>query len=593
MLPRIVLCALTLFAAPALAKPDPTLARLLDADWRFQLSEHPTWATSLGEHRYDDRLTDYSPAALARRKRQVHQLERALRRIDRRRLNENDRLSYDLLRDRASQDLRMLEIVETSGVGEHWDLVGYLDGLHIAFSGAIATFRFENANDYRNYLARLAAMPRQIEQATQLARQGLASGWSMPRVTLSRVGPQIDALIGNQIEAHSWYRPFARMPGQVGAAEAAQMRTEAQRVLRDEVNPALRRLQIFVAEEYAPKARTSIAASDLPNGRAYYAARVARMTSTLLSPEQIHEIGLGEVARITARMDAIARAQGYSGKGTDFLKAVRARPDQYFATPAEALAGYEAVGKRVDPLMATMFRTLPRTPWGVRAASPEERGGSAHYVAGAPDGSRAGYFVVDVSDPKGAPKFEMTALVLHEGVPGHHLQGARAAELESLPQFRRHAWDTAYGEGWALYAEALGEELGLYATPLELLGRYSYELWRAARLVLDTGIHAKGWSREQAMAYLAELSGESDFEVANAIDRYILWPGQALGYKIGELTIQRLRREASAALGGRFDLRDFHNLLLDAGPLPLSLLERRVRDWVDAQQRRPDAKRAR
>ncbi len=578
--------AVLLLVVHAVAAAVPTAAaarlhKLFADDWEWNLRDQPERASQLGDLRFADRLTDYTPAAQQARRAHLRHSDARLRAIDRKALGRDDRLSYDLYRYETDLWLAFDALHGDDGVGEDWTLVGHLDGIHLRFSEAVANTRFDNAEAYRQYLARLAALPRQIGQVTAIARKSLAAGWVLPRITVEAVPGQLDLIAGDTIEGGSWYAPFKSMPPTIAAAEADALRGKGRALLGESVRPALAAFRRFIAEEYLPKARDGIAASELPHGKAYYTLLMRLMTS-LPDPDaaQIHATGKREVARIHAAIDSIARAQGFEGGAVAFIRAVRAQPDQYYASGDELLAAYGALGKRIDPMMPTLFAELPRMPWGVVAAPPEQAGQAAYYRPGAADGSRAAFFVVDTSSPQTSAKFEMTAYLLHEAIPGHHLQLARAGELTNLPDFRRHAWYTAYGEGWALYAESLGEDLGLYADPLARLGRHTFEAWRAARLVVDTGIHALGWSRQQAIEYMSEATGAPANEVTAEIDRYIVWPGQALAYKIGEMTIQRLRREAAAALGARFDLRRFHNLLLDAGPLPLAVLERRVQDWV-------------
>lgn len=578
----LILGVAVALCTPAVMAKDAgrALHELFKSDWEWQMQQFPTYASALGDHRFDDRLTDYSSAALAARIRHSVDTDRALHQIKRPALNAQDAVSYDLFRLDLDETLSLQKLYDKTGVNDSWTIINHLDGPHLAFSQMMASSRFDTVADYRNYLARLRAFGRQSAQAIAITRDALARGWSQPRVTLERVPGQIDRLLGKSTEDCSWHTPFEHLPPSIKPSERAALLNDAQAVFRADVVPALQTLKHFVADELIPAARTEIAASTLPGGPDYYRQRVRQMTTTEMSPEEIHRIGLGEVARISGAMDDLAKREGFAGNGVEFIKSVRQRPDQYYASGDELVAAYGALGKKVDPLIAGIVKEMPRLPWGVRAAPPEETGNSAYYLPGAADGSRAAFFIVDASSPQTSPKFEMAALLLHEAVPGHHLQNARAAELKNLPDFRRHAWYVAYGEGWALYAESLGEELGLYEQPLPLLGRYSYEIWRAARLVVDTGMHAKGWSRQQAIDYMVAATGSDVDEITSEIDRYIVWPGQALGYKLGELTIKRLRAKAERALGEKFDRRAFHSMVIDAGALPLSVLEKRTDVWI-------------
>ena len=348
--------------------------------------------------------------------------------------------------------------------------------------------------------------------------------------------------------------------------------------------PAFQSLKAFYEERYLPGARGGIGVSELPAGLSYYQALLAEATTTELTPRQIHDLGLQEVARIGARMDAVMRDTGFKGTRAEFRQFLVTDPRFFFTEPEAMLAGYRDIAKRADAELPKLFAQLPRQPYGIRAMRPEEGDNAEHYVLGAADGSRAGYFEANANNLKTRPKWSMETTLLHEAVPGHHLQIARAQELSNLPQFRRNLGFTAYAEGWALYAESLGDEMGFYKDPYQKFGNLSDEMLRACRLVIDTGIHAFGWTRAQAIDYMVANTG-STLEVAtNEIDRYIVWPGQATAYKVGELKIKALRAKAHAALGEGFDLRRFHNVVIDGGSVPLSVLESNVDAWIAAER---------
>jgi uncharacterized protein (DUF885 family) len=350
------------------------------------------------------------------------------------------------------------------------------------------------------------------------------------------------------------------------------------------VFPALKRLRQFMVETYIPAARQDIGAASLPDGSAFYAQMVRYYTTTDLSPQEIHAIGEREVARVHKEIDAIIKQVGFAGDYAAFLKSLRSDPRFYFATGDEILRAYRDIAKRVDPELPKLFAELPRLPYGIRAIPTDLGDVVEYYVPGTAEGARAGYFNANIANPAARPKFAMEDLFLHEGVPGHHLQVSRAQEIPGLPQFRRHAIYGAYTEGWALYAESLGESLGLYKDPYSKFGQLNAESWRASRLVVDTGIHAFGWSRQKAIDYLKGNTGLAESFIESEVDRYIVWPGQALSYKIGELKIKGLRANAQRALGAKFDIRKFHNALLDDGALPLDLLEKRIDEWIKRQQ---------
>lgn len=584
----LLILASTHFVAPSYATSsmDTKIERLFARDWEWRLREFPEMATGIGDHRYDDRLSEISMDATERRRAYRQHLDKTLRQFDPRRLSLDNRLSLAVFRWQLDEELAYDNFYRTQGITEEWNAINHFGGVHIGFSSTVAMTRFESETDYRNYIARLDALAQRLDAAVKQVRHGAARGWLLPKAAVERVPGQIERILGKNTESSAWYAPLRKLPASLSPALADDLRTMGRRVLEQRTLPALRRYRDFVQQEYLPIARTSVGTFDLPNGQAYYRLAVRGMTSLDSDPEAIHHIGLSEVARIRERMTDIARKQGFLGTLEEYITMLRARPDQYYETPDALLAGYREIGKRVDPEMARVFKALPRAPWGVRPAAPEEQGNADHYLAAAADGSRAGYFVVDNSNPRTRPRFEMTALVLHEAVPGHHLQTALAAELTKLPAFRRHGWFPAYGEGWALYSESLGEELGLYRDDNELFGRLTYEIWRAARLVIDTGIHELGWSRDHAIDYLRTATGGDIESVAAEVDRYIVWPGQALAYKIGEITLRRLRDKATMALGADFDLRAFHQQVLNAGTLPLALLETRVDVWIHEELRR-------
>jgi uncharacterized protein (DUF885 family) len=447
---------------------------------------------------------------------------------------------------------------------------------------------FDNAADYRRYLARLAALPTMVDQVIALMREGLRTGRVTPKVLMERVPAQIGAQIVEDSAASPFYRPFKRFPERIAGPERQALEAEAARHIREGVVPAYRRLLAFVRDEYLPRAGTSISASDRPDGAAWYAWRARLNTTTDLTVEQIHEIGLKEVARLRAAMDKLQAEIGYTGSRQEFFRYLRTDPKFFETTPEAVLQHYRAVAKRVDPELARIFHVLPRMPYGVRAVPPEAAPAATagYYTGGAFDGSRPAWFYANTYQPESRPRWEMLALTLHEAVPGHHTQFARALELDGLPMFRKTAYFVAYGEGWALYAEQLGYDMGLYDDPYERFGQLAYEMWRAVRLVVDTGMHAKGWSRDQAIAYFKDHTPKAELDIVNEIDRYIGDPGQALAYKIGQLKISELRRRAEQRLGERFDLRAFNDAVLATGSVPLTALDKRIDDWLQPQVRR-------
>ena len=556
---------------------DTALRALFDAEWERGLDESPEGAAYQGDHRNADRWTDLTPEAIARREAADRDALAALRRIDRDALSPAARLDYDTfawLQERA---------VARQRFREHLQPVGHQGGVQTA-DGLAEILPFANAQDYRNWIARLRALPALVEQTTALMRAGMAAGHMPPKVVMQRVSGQIRAQLVEDPAHSAFYRPFRSMPAAIPATEQEGLRREAREVIADRVVPAYRAFGSFFEGEYLPGARESIAATDLPDGQAYYDFLAGWYTTTGLDADSIHRIGLDEVARIRAAMEAIREEVGFQGDLKAFFHHLRTDPKFFHATPEALLADYQALSKRIDPELVKIARTIPRLPYGVRAIpdniAPDTT--TAYYQPGAVDGTRAGYYYVNLYKPESRPKWEMLALSLHEAVPGHHFQFARGAELPELPMFRRTAYFVAYGEGWGLYAERLGYDMGLYSDPYDRMGQLAYDMWRAVRLVVDTGMHAKGWSRQQAIDYFMDNAPKTEQDVVNEIDRYIAWPGQALAYKIGQLKISELRARAEQALGPRFDLRDFNDTVLGTGSVPLETLERHVDAWIAA-----------
>jgi uncharacterized protein (DUF885 family) len=555
------------------------LKRLFASDWEFRIREHPEIATWQGDHRYDQKLTDLSPAAFERRKAHDRDMLARLGGIPRAGLSKQDALSYDLFK-------REKEIaVEGQQFPNELLALDQLDGPHLMMGQLVQVMPFTNRKEYDNYLARLAAYPTYMAQVMDLLRRGMAEGWTQPAVPLRGVAAQITGQIGDTVELSPYYAPFKTMPATIGREEQASLRAAARAAILDGVQPVLARLREFVVDSYLPAGRSSPAISTVPDGADYYRFAIKRETTTNLTAEEIHQIGLSEVARIRKIMDSVITASGFKGSFANWVKFLRSDP-QFYETTADGLVRrYRDLAKRIDPELPRLFAELPRAPYGVKPFPDYEAPSqtTARYYPGAADGSRAGYFMVNTYRLDARPLYELEALTLHEAVPGHHLQISRAKELTDLPDFRRNGDYTAYVEGWALYAESLGEELGFYRDPYSKFGQLTYEMWRACRLVIDTGIHAKGWSREQAIKYMVDNTAKSEQDVTVEVDRYIAWPGQALAYKLGELKIKELRAKAARELGPKFDIRRFHNALLDNGPLPLDVLESEMVGWISRE----------
>jgi len=562
---------------------DPTAAfhDLLDREWEERLRNSPQLATYVGRHEYDDRLPDLSLEALGARTEAARGYLRELAELDRSRLSPTDRVSYDMLRTELEERVLDFEF----GAYEIPILVD--DGFHIAFARLPFEVPLATVGDYRGYLSRLRAWPRLVEQEIGHMRRGLARGMTLPRVVLEGYEVTIDSHVVTKPEDSLFFRPFQSFPPGVPEGEREGLVAEGRRAVMEAVVPGYAAFLKFMTEEYLPGARTTLGASELPRGRAYYEYQIRTFTTLPLTPEEIHQTGLAEVARIREEMEAIIAQMGFAGSFEDFLTFLRTDPRFYARTPEELLKEAAWIAKRMDGKLPALFGRLPRLPYGVEPVpehlAPKYTGG--RYVPAAKGSTRAGTYWVNTYNLPSRPLYVLEALSLHEAVPGHHLQMALNRELEGLPPFRQFTYLSAFGEGWGLYSEWLGLEAGFYTDPTSNFGRLTYEMWRACRLVVDTGLHAFGWSREQAMDYLASNTALSLHEVRTETDRYIAWPGQALAYKIGELEIKKLRRRAEAELGEAFDIRGFHDAVLGQGSVPLTVLGEVIDAWI-AEQRR-------
>lgn len=551
----------------------------------FERREFPEQATLRGHHEADDRLTDVSDSAVLGRRQFVKARLSEIGSIDPAGLTQQERLSRELLTRQFAQRARLSSLYGDLPFGsfdsDSWLPLSSLDGPHTGLVTLAQASRFESRQDYENYLARLEKVPDHLRNLIKRMEFAIKAGWIGPAAPMERIPDQLSGFATAAIVSGPLMGPFSRPLRGVNEGAREELVARARQVLTQKVAPAFAELKRFFEERYLSAARGApLSASRLPAGNAYYDTLANTYTTTPEKPEKIHEIGLGEVARISAEIRRTLDSAGFSGKLSEFVAAKRADPAQRFASSEAMLAGYRDIAKRADAELPGLFATLPRMPYGIRAMEPFERDNAEHYIPGSADGLRPGFFMANVNRLDRRGRFEMEALLLHEAVPGHHMQIARAMEIEALPEFRRHLWITAYGEGWALYAESLGGQMGFYKEPEARIGHLSFEIWRAARLVVDTGLHRFDWNRRQAIDYLVDHAGlEAGFAAAE-VDRYISVPGQALAYKMGELKIKALREKAEAQLGSRFDLRRFHNAVLDDGPLPLDVLEQRIDSWI-------------
>ncbi|HKR66968.1 MAG TPA: DUF885 domain-containing protein [Thermoanaerobaculia bacterium] len=578
----LVLCvfALSTQAAPTEAtKLHKLLHTLFDDEWEWQLRDNPENATQFGDKRYDDKLTDRSAAAYEQRRAHNRETLARIESIDRAKLDAADKLNYDLFllqtKIAVEGDRYPYELVPINQMGGPYSLLGDL----------AQQIPRDTVKDHEHFLTRMRAYPRVVDETIALLKRGAEQGLTPPRVILRDVAELISNLIVDDPAKNPVYElAFTNFRSSIPAAEQTRLQNEAKDMLTRIVMPAQRRLLDYWTSEYMPKTREAIGWTSVPQGKEWYAYQIRVQTTTDKTPDEIHALGLSEVKRIRGEMEKIKAQTGFTGTLEEFFTFLRSDPRFYFTSGDALLLAYRDITKRVDPELTKLFGRLPRLPYGVIPvpAYAEKTQTTAYYYAGSPQAHRPGYYYVNLYDLKSRPKWEMEALSLHESVPGHHLQIALAQELENVPLFRRYGGFTAYVEGWGLYAESLGPELGMYTDPYSRFGQLTYQMWRAVRLVVDTGMHAKGWTRQQAIDFFVANSSKPLHDIEVEIDRYLAWPGQALAYKIGELKIKELRANAERELGDKFDVRAFHDELLGAGPLPLSLLETRMNAWVNA-----------
>ncbi|OYY90183.1 MAG: hypothetical protein B7Y45_08880 [Sphingomonas sp. 28-66-16] len=580
---RLILAALlAVTAVPAAATPTEDLHAVIADHWAWFLKSSPIYATALGVHSYDDQIGDFS---LAEADRQAAQAAIFLKRLDAiptATLSPVDRTNQVILH-------RLLaEQIEANGFGERTMTFSTLGSWFQFFAGLSDIVPVRTKTDYESYLGRLAQFPRANAQALDVTRAAVAGGYMQPCVTLAGFEQTITGVITDRPEESRFYAPFkGPKPSTISDADWTAMQARAKALITGTLNPEYRKIDDYYRTSYLPKCRNTLGATSLPDGERYYAFLVRQQTTTDLTPAQIHQIGLDEVTRIRAEMDALATKAGYASRAA-FIQALRTDPKYYPKTAAELMGAAALQAKINDGKMPSLFGTLPRLPYGVRAIPAETAEGTttAYYMPGSPRAGIAGTFYVNTSKLDHRPLYELAALTSHEAVPGHHNQIALQQEID-LPDFRKYqASFTAFVEGWGLYSEHLGIEMGIYDTPEKDMGRLSYEMWRACRLVVDTGIHAQGWTKERAVAFMKDNTALTDANIDAEVNRYISNPGQALAYKLGELKILSLRKKAEAALGAKFDVRRFHDAVLGQGALPLDVLEAQIDGWIAQEKTR-------
>lgn len=556
-------------------------------DWKHWMQDYPEWATWIGFPGQNRRWTDHSPAGYEARVKHLHESLETLKRFRRELLPGNEQLNYDLY-------LKNLEASEQSlqyggeplrVTADRWIPMTQMGGVQQDPAALLAIMPHRTVSDYEDILARLETLPVVVEQSLARMQEGLKRGYTPPKITMRDVPKQVADLIPADPLQSALLQPLKEFPASIPEADRTRLNERAKQIYASLDAPAFRKLHDYIVSTYLPACRESIAASSLPDGATAYAFRVRWYTTTQLTPAQIHEVGLAEVKRLRAEMEKVIQSTGFKGSFREFTEFLRTDPSFFYDKPEDLIDGYRVIVKKIDPQLAHEFGKLPRLTYGVTPipefVAPSQT--TAYYQPGSPQAGRPGYYFVNTYNLKARPKWEMEALSLHESVPGHHLQIALAQELEDVPEFRKHVDYTAFVEGWGLYAESLGGELGMYGDPYSKFGQLTYEMWRAVRLVVDTGMHSMGWTREQAIDFFRENTSKTDQDITVEVDRYIVWPGQALAYKIGQLKIRELRTRAEKTLGAGFDVRKFHDALLEQGAVPLDLLEIHINDWLKTQ----------
>jgi uncharacterized protein (DUF885 family) len=556
------------------------LHRLFDLDWEYNNVVDPEFATATGYPGQNDRWTDLSVAAINRRQADVKSELKVVRAINRAQLNAPDQLSYDIFGRGIDETIEAMrfpgDLLQITQMGGPQYSASTIDQMPAA-----------TIKDYTDIIARLRALPAVVDQTIALLDSGVKRGITPPRITLRDVPGQVTNLIPEDPLKSALLAPFTRFPVGIAESDRTRLRADAVRAYNEQDRPAFQRLNSYLTNTYLPHSRETIGMSALPDGAAWYAYNIRVQTTTTRTPQQIHDLGLSEVKRIRAQMDSLIRSTGFSGDFAAFTNMLRTDPKFFYTDSAALVRAYRDITKRIDPELPKLFGRLPRLTYGVATipsySAPSQT--TAYYQGGSPESHRAGQFFVNTYKLDTRPTWEMEVLTAHESVPGHHLQIAISQELEGIPEFRRYGGYTAFVEGWGLYSESLGPELGLYKDPYSKFGQLTYEMWRAIRLVIDTGIHSFGWSRQQAIDYFKANSAKTENDITVEVDRYIVWPGQALAYKSGELELKALRKYAEQELGPRFDIRAFHDQILSQGALPLDVLDTRIRAWVASQKR--------
>ncbi len=553
------------------------LYTLISDEWDFRMGEYPMWASAIGLEGYDAKIAEVGVEAEKRRARYWQNCLDKLGNINRSALDTEDQINYDFFQ------LVMQDYLDHYNHETYLIPISSEGGFHTGFMYSVSDRNYDSLEDYENYLKILAAFPQYCEDHLELMKLGIKKGMVASKAVLKGFDANIDPHIVDDPVDSYFYGPFVDMPEHVDAKHGNRLRSKAQSLIKKDIVPGFERIKKFVAEQYLPNASESVGVSALPKGGEFYETRVKYFTNQDISSEQVYNIGLKEVSRIRGEMEAIIKQLEFEGSFEEFLQFLRTDPQFYAKTPKDLLKEAAYICKRVEYQLPSYFGKLPRLPFGVEPV-PEHLAPNyttGRYASGNMANKKAGAYWVNTYKLESRPLYVLPALSLHEAVPGHHLQLSLAQELGEVPEFRKHTYLSSFGEGWALYAEYLGEEMGIYDDEYAQFGRLTYEMWRACRLVVDVGLHMKGWSREKAVDYLANNTALSIHNCNTEVDRYIGWPGQALSYKMGELKIKELRAKAEKEQGGNFDIRAFHDLVLSYGSVPLFALEDIVITWLE------------
>lgn len=545
----------------------------LDENWETTLEKSPYFASLLGDKRYDDKVSSNSVADFYDNRDYEEYVLKVLDSINSDNLSEENQLNYRLLKLDYEVSLEgrkypsfYMRLNQRGGVQDYYDYGNRLN--------------FTTESDYLNWFERVKGYTQNVKNSLINNREGLSKGYTQPRLVTEGVVSQIESLLDAEIDSHPYLRVFLGSNEVLGKDDAKELISEVKTYILEELNPAYQELATFLRDEYLPQSRAGIGIKEVPNGREWYEYLARYHTTTDLTPDEIHEIGLQEVARIRSEMEDVMESVAWEGDFRSFLEFLRTDPQFYYETGEELLDAYRAMSKKIDAYMPTLFNKLPRAPYGVIPIPMESAPFTTTAYYNAPSAGRPGYFYANLYKPETRPKYEIPVLTVHEAVPGHHHQISLAQELENVPNFRNYLSFTAFVEGWGLYSEQLGESMGLYEDPYDKIGQLTYDMWRAIRLVVDTGMHYKDWTRDDAINLFLENTAKTQQDIENEVDRYIAWPGQALAYKIGQLKIMELRDKAKAELGDNFDIRDYHDFILSFGSIPLSIMEEKVDEFI-------------